>query len=220
MRGGPALSVPDVTWKCLPARGRKPLRRGNPHCCLSLFGQVAPPAGSDEPRSRAPRGAPSQGRPGLSDWEMTSERPRPDRAEVLQGLANRTDRRERCHAAVEATEAATAATRPHSRHVEPWPPGSTNASGHEMAVFSGRIVGRRMGTIGGIMKKSTGVRLFAGPEITRKAKARLARAKLVIVAARERAADMAQQSPAKPLTTRPTVLQRRRLAERLSALRP
>ena len=49
-----------------------------------------------------------------------------------------------------------------------------------------------------------------------KTQARLERAKLVIVAARERAAEMAQQSTARPLTRRPTVLQRRRLA----ALRP
>jgi hypothetical protein len=70
------------------------------------------------------------------------------------------------------------------------------------------------------MKNLTSARLFAAPKIAHKNKARLERAKLVIVAARERAAEMAQQSAAQPLTNltmRPTVLQRRRLAERLSA---
>jgi hypothetical protein len=46
-----------------------------------------------------------------------------------------------------------------------------------------------------------------------KTKARLERAKLVVVAARERAVEMAQQSAARPLTIRTTVFQRRRLAE-------
>jgi hypothetical protein len=78
------------------------------------------------------------------------------------------------------------------------------------------------------MKKLTSAQLFAAPKIAHKtkarlerAKARLERAKLVMVAARERAAEraaeMAQQSAAQPFTIRPTVLQRRRLAERLSA---
>jgi hypothetical protein len=72
------------------------------------------------------------------------------------------------------------------------------------------------------MKKLTSARLFAAPRIARKtkarlerAKARLERAKLVIVAARARAAKITQQSAAQPLTLRPTVLQKRRLAERL-----
>ena len=53
---------------------------------------------------------------------------------------------------------------------------------------------------------------------TRKTKDWFERAKLVVAAARERAAETAQQRVAQPLTTRsPTVLQRRRLAERLSA---
>jgi hypothetical protein len=59
------------------------------------------------------------------------------------------------------------------------------------------------------MKSSMSARLFAAP--TFKAKTRLERAKLVIIAARERAAEMAQEPPAKP--RRITVLQRRRLAE-------
>ena len=49
-----------------------------------------------------------------------------------------------------------------------------------------------------------------------KTKARLERAMLVVVAARERAAEMTQQSAERPLTTRSTVLQRSRL-KRLSA---
>ena len=49
-----------------------------------------------------------------------------------------------------------------------------------------------------------------------KTKARLERAKLVVVAARERAVEMTQQSAEPHLTMRSTVLQRRRL-RRLSA---
>jgi hypothetical protein len=53
--------------------------------------------------------------------------------------------------------------------------------------------------------------------MVRKTKARLERAKLVVVAARERAAETAQQYAAQPSTMRPpTVLQRRRLAGRFS----
>jgi len=51
-----------------------------------------------------------------------------------------------------------------------------------------------------------------------KAKARIELAKLVVAAARERAAKTAKQSAATPM--HPTVWQRRRLAERLSAVRP
>jgi hypothetical protein len=67
------------------------------------------------------------------------------------------------------------------------------------------------------MKNLTGARLFAGPKITYTAKARLERAKLAVVAARERAGEMAQQPPAKPM--RITVLQKRRSAERQAAIR-
>ena len=67
------------------------------------------------------------------------------------------------------------------------------------------------------MNKLTSARLFAAPRIADKTKARLERAKLVVVAARERAAGMAQLPAVQPLTMRPTVLQRRRLAERLRA---
>ena len=72
---------------------------------------------------------------------------------------------------------------------------------------------------GRIMKKLRRAQLFAAPASARKSRERLERAKLLIVAARERAADIAQQSATKPLAMRPTVLQRRRLVERLSALR-
>ena len=92
------------------------------------------------------------------------------------------------------------------------------ASGHEMAAISGRIARHRAG--GRIMRKLTSAGPFAGPRIASKAKARLERAKLVIIAARERAAEMAQQSPLRTSTIRPTVLQKRRLAERQAALRP
>jgi hypothetical protein len=69
------------------------------------------------------------------------------------------------------------------------------------------------------MKKLTSAQLFAAPKIAHKTKARLERAKLVIVAARARAAEITQQSAAQPLTMRPTVLQRRRLAQRWRAKR-
>jgi len=64
------------------------------------------------------------------------------------------------------------------------------------------------------MKRLTGAQLFAAPKSSRKTKARLARAKLLIVAARERAAQTAQRYAAQPLMMRPmrrpTVLQRKR----------
>ena len=71
------------------------------------------------------------------------------------------------------------------------------------------------------MKRLTSAQLFAPPKTARKTKARLDRAKLVIVKARERAAVTAQRYAAQPSTMRPmrspTVLQRHRLAERLNA---
>src|SRR5258708_4765052 len=67
------------------------------------------------------------------------------------------------------------------------------------------------------MKRLTSAQLFAAPKRAGKAKARLERAKLVIVAARERAAETAQQCAVQPSTMRPpTVLQRRRLVGRFS----
>ena len=69
--------------------------------------------------------------------------------------------------------------------------------------------------LGQIMKRLTSAQLFDAPKSARKTKARLARAKLVIVAVRERAAVTAQRYAAQALA-RPmhpsTVLQRRRLA--------
>jgi hypothetical protein len=50
-----------------------------------------------------------------------------------------------------------------------------------------------------------------------KTKDRLERARLVIAAARDRAVETAQQRATPPMKRFPTVLQRRRLAERLSA---
>jgi hypothetical protein len=67
------------------------------------------------------------------------------------------------------------------------------------------------------MKSLTTAQLFAAPKRADKAKAKLERAKLVIVAARERAAETAQECVAKPSTPHhPTVLQRRRLIGRFS----
>jgi hypothetical protein len=72
------------------------------------------------------------------------------------------------------------------------------------------------------MKILTSAQLFAPPKKARKSKARLDRAKLVIVKARKRAARRAartaQQYAVQISMMRPlTVLQIRRLAERLSA---
>jgi hypothetical protein len=67
------------------------------------------------------------------------------------------------------------------------------------------------------MKRLTS-RELAPPGIRRKdQKARLERAKLVIAAARERAVETTQQRVVPSMKRFPTVLQRRRLAERLSA---
>ena len=83
------------------------------------------------------------------------------------------------------------------------------------------VVDWRLPTGGQIMKSLTSAQLFAPPKTARKTKARLERAKLVIVKARERAAVTAQRYAARPSTMRPTrpptVLQRQRLAERLNA---
>jgi hypothetical protein len=71
------------------------------------------------------------------------------------------------------------------------------------------------------MKRLTSAQLFNPPKKARKTKTRLERAKVVIVVARERAAVTAKRYAAQPSTMRPmrppTVLQRQRLAERLSA---
>jgi hypothetical protein len=67
------------------------------------------------------------------------------------------------------------------------------------------------------MKRLTSAQLFAPPKKARKTKTRLERAKLVIVAARDRAVETAQQHAFPSMKRPPTVLHRRRLAERLSA---
>ena len=66
------------------------------------------------------------------------------------------------------------------------------------------------------MKEMTGAQLFAAPRNARKAKARLERAMVTIVAARERAAEISEQRTAQIRRERPTWWQKRRLAERLS----
>jgi hypothetical protein len=73
-------------------------------------------------------------------------------------------------------------------------------------------------TGGQIMKVLTREQLFApGQRGPRKTKDWFERARLVIVAARERAAETTQQRVVPSMKRFPTVLQRRRLAERLSA---
>jgi hypothetical protein len=68
------------------------------------------------------------------------------------------------------------------------------------------------------MKKLTRAQLFApvqrGP---RKTKDWFERARLVVAAARDRAVETAQQRRAPSMKRFPTVLQRRRLAERLAS---
>jgi hypothetical protein len=81
------------------------------------------------------------------------------------------------------------------------------------------VVGWPPADRGQIMKKLTRAQLFAPPKGTRrnrKAKDWLERAKLVIVAARDRAIETAQQRAVPSMKRFPTVLQRRRLAERLA----
>jgi hypothetical protein len=64
------------------------------------------------------------------------------------------------------------------------------------------------------MHRLTSAQLFGAPKSARKTKARLARAKLIIVAARERAAVTAQRYAAQPSTIR---LMRRRKKPRFPA---
>jgi hypothetical protein len=68
------------------------------------------------------------------------------------------------------------------------------------------------------MKKLTSAQFFApGQRGPRKTKDWFERAKLVVAAARERAVETSQQRAVPSMKRFPTVLQRRRLAERLSA---
>ena len=92
---------------------------------------------------------------------------------------------------------------------------------HEMAAIGGQnlvVVGQAPADHWGqIMKMLTSTDPFAPPKRERKTKDWLERAKLVVAAARDRAVEGAQQRVASSKTRPPTVLQKRRLAERLSA---
>ena len=69
---------------------------------------------------------------------------------------------------------------------------------------------------GQTMKMLASAQLFAAPARAAKTNAKLERAKLVIVAARERAAETARQCAAQPTMRPPNVLQRRRLVGKFS----
>jgi hypothetical protein len=70
---------------------------------------------------------------------------------------------------------------------------------------------------GQIMKMLTSVDVFDPPRRARNTKEWFERAKLVVAMARDRAVERAHQREAPSMTRRPTVLQRHRLAEGLSA---
>jgi hypothetical protein len=70
-------------------------------------------------------------------------------------------------------------------------------------------------TGGQIMKTLTREHLFVSAKRARRTKDWFERAKLVVVAARDRAVETAQQRAVPSKKRPPTVLQRRRLAERL-----
>jgi hypothetical protein len=78
----------------------------------------------------------------------------------------------------------------------------------------GQATSRSLG--GGVMKRLTRAQLFAEAKRTRRNKDWFERAKLVVAAARDRAGETAQQRRAPAMKRFPTVLQRRRLAERLA----
>ena len=67
------------------------------------------------------------------------------------------------------------------------------------------------------MKTLRRAQLFAPAKRARKTKDWFERAKLVVAEARDRAVETAQQRAVPSMKRFPTVLQRRRLAERLSA---
>jgi hypothetical protein len=69
------------------------------------------------------------------------------------------------------------------------------------------------------MKKLTRAQLFIAPPKKYNAEAKLERARLAVIAARSRALETTKQQTKQPLRVRLTVLQRRRLAERVGALR-
>jgi hypothetical protein len=75
-----------------------------------------------------------------------------------------------------------------------------------------------LAAIGGkIMKSLTRALFFAPAKRVRNTQDWFGRAKLVVAAARHRAIEMAQQRAVPSMPRPPTVSQRRRLAERLSA---
>src|SRR5262245_6721354 len=92
---------------------------------------------------------------------------------------------------------------------------------HEMAAIRGRLwlceSAGKPTNWGQTMKILRGAKLFAPPKRKQKTKDWLDRVKLVVAAARERAVERAQQLAAPSMKRPPAVLQRRRLAERLSA---
>jgi hypothetical protein len=67
------------------------------------------------------------------------------------------------------------------------------------------------------MKRLTSGQLFAAPKRVRGTQDWFERAKLVIVAARDHAVETAQQRAVPSMKRPPTVVHRRRLAERLTA---
>src|SRR5262249_33858663 len=85
--------------------------------------------------------------------------------------------------------------------------------GHNLIIVGLPLADHR----GQIMKLLSSAQLFAAPARAAKTHGRLGRAKSVIVAARERAAETARQCAGQPSTMRPpTVLQRRRLVGKFS----
>jgi hypothetical protein len=88
--------------------------------------------------------------------------------------------------------------------------------GHNLVVVGWPLADHR----GQIMKMLTSAELFGPPKRTRrtrKTKDWFERVKLVVAAARDRAVETAQQRAAPSIKRPPTVWQRRRLVERLSA---
>ncbi len=67
------------------------------------------------------------------------------------------------------------------------------------------------------MKMMTSMDLFAPPKRAHRTNEWFQRAKLVVAAARDRAAEMAQRREAPPMKRPPTLLQRRRLTKGWSA---
>ena len=92
-------------------------------------------------------------------------------------------------------------------------PSDGRDQGQNLALVSESAADHR----GQIMKILNSADLFAPPKRQRNTKDWFERAKLVVAAARDRAVKRAQQRAATSMERPPTVLQRHRLAERLSA---